>query len=220
VRPEGFCMFCCRWMTVALLFACSLPMETGGCQNYTLKWYFDSSKKECSRFWFGGCDGNDNKFESWEKTHSCLLLSKAQPCTAELSHGNTGCFSFIHSHYLSVPKSHTYVALKKDTFAVKSLRLLCFQVNDIPVLCFQANDKSSAIQWFYNRQVKRCAVFWYGGCDGNGNRFPTQAACRQLCVAQSECDIQKRPTFASINTSVVVLYVSPDNEGDDQRGCL
>ncbi|XP_048881520.1 collagen alpha-6(VI) chain-like [Brienomyrus brachyistius] len=56
--------------------------------------------------------------------------------------------------------------------------------------CLQNKDngrtcrRSQAIQWFYNRHVKRCAVFWYSGCDGNGNRFPTQAACRQLCVAQ------------------------------------
>uniref|UniRef100_A0A3B3STS1 BPTI/Kunitz inhibitor domain-containing protein n=1 Tax=Paramormyrops kingsleyae TaxID=1676925 RepID=A0A3B3STS1_9TELE len=43
--------------------------------------------------------------------------------------------------------------------------------------CLQNKDngrtcrRSQAIQWFYNRQVKRCAVFWYGGCDGNGNRI-------------------------------------------------
>ncbi|XP_048881519.1 collagen alpha-6(VI) chain-like [Brienomyrus brachyistius] len=60
--------------TSGLPATCLLPLETGGCQNYTLKWYFDSSKKECSRFWFGGCDGNDNKFESWEKCEAACMM--------------------------------------------------------------------------------------------------------------------------------------------------
>ncbi|KAJ8334482.1 hypothetical protein SKAU_G00401210 [Synaphobranchus kaupii] len=53
--------------------ACSLQQEDGGCQNYTLKWYFDMEQSECSRFWYGGCGGNDNRFETQEACEGLCL---------------------------------------------------------------------------------------------------------------------------------------------------
>ncbi|KAJ8371485.1 hypothetical protein AAFF_G00308030 [Aldrovandia affinis] len=41
-----------------------------------------------------------------------------------------------------------------------------------------------AIRWFYNRRTRICSIFWYGGCGGNRNRFPTKARCLQLCAPQ------------------------------------
>lgn len=27
-----------------------------------------------------------------------------------------------------------------------------------------------------------CSRFWYGGCDGNGNRYKSKEECDQICV--------------------------------------
>lgn len=40
-----------------------------------------------------------------------------------------------------------------------------------------------AIQWAYNSMSGKCEQFWYGGCDGNLNRFDTQEACEARCVS-------------------------------------
>lgn len=32
-----------------------------------VKWYWDRESKRCDRFWFGGCDGNMNRFDSEEE---------------------------------------------------------------------------------------------------------------------------------------------------------
>ncbi|KAK6326962.1 hypothetical protein J4Q44_G00026070 [Coregonus suidteri] len=53
--------------------ACFLKQDEGGCQNYTLKWYFDTTQSECSRFWYGGCGGNGNRFETQEACEGLCL---------------------------------------------------------------------------------------------------------------------------------------------------
>lgn len=46
---------------------CSLPKERGPCHSFSVKWYFDVTYGGCSRFWYGGCDGNGNQFNSQEE---------------------------------------------------------------------------------------------------------------------------------------------------------
>ncbi|XP_053215591.1 collagen alpha-1(XXVIII) chain [Podarcis raffonei] len=43
---------------------CFEPMKTGDCRNYTMMWYYAKDVNSCARFWYGGCDGNQNRFET------------------------------------------------------------------------------------------------------------------------------------------------------------
>ncbi|XP_041649561.1 collagen alpha-6(VI) chain [Cheilinus undulatus] len=57
--------------------ACFQPQDQGGCQNYTMMWFFDTEQSECSRFWYGGCGGNENRFRTQRDCESlCLLKSR------------------------------------------------------------------------------------------------------------------------------------------------
>uniref|UniRef100_A0A665U227 BPTI/Kunitz inhibitor domain-containing protein n=1 Tax=Echeneis naucrates TaxID=173247 RepID=A0A665U227_ECHNA len=56
---------------------CFLRQDAGGCQNYTMMWYFDTEQNECSRFWYGGCGGNENRFKTQEECENlCLTRSR------------------------------------------------------------------------------------------------------------------------------------------------
>ncbi|NWZ03409.1 COSA1 protein, partial [Loxia curvirostra] len=43
---------------------CLEPMKPGDCWNYEVKWYYDKDGNSCGQFWYGGCNGSNNRFET------------------------------------------------------------------------------------------------------------------------------------------------------------
>ncbi|KRY54793.1 Papilin, partial [Trichinella britovi] len=58
---------------------CKLPKDSGPCDQYVAKWYYKHEEGTCGRFYYGGCHGNDNRFETMEECHE-KCASKADPC--------------------------------------------------------------------------------------------------------------------------------------------
>ena len=48
---------------------CLLLPVSGPCTNNTLRWYYNYVVGRCEQFTYGGCDGNQNNFET---LHNCL----------------------------------------------------------------------------------------------------------------------------------------------------
>uniref|UniRef100_A0A8C2IHE1 Collagen alpha-1(XXVIII) chain n=1 Tax=Cyprinus carpio TaxID=7962 RepID=A0A8C2IHE1_CYPCA len=54
---------------------CLQTLDPGPCQEYVVKWYFDPKANSCAQFWFGGCQGNKNQFDSQEACRkSCVKM--------------------------------------------------------------------------------------------------------------------------------------------------
>jgi len=59
--------------TLPFTASCSLASDTGSCTNYTVNWYYDVNRGACARFWYGGCEGNTNRFNSKEHCESVCV---------------------------------------------------------------------------------------------------------------------------------------------------
>eukprot|EP00062_Callorhinchus_milii_P019991 gi/632975158/ref/XP_007904071.1/ PREDICTED: LOW QUALITY PROTEIN: collagen alpha-3(VI) chain [Callorhinchus milii] len=46
---------------------CQQPRDEGMCRNFVLRWYYDTKSAECTRFWYGGCNGNQNRFNTQDE---------------------------------------------------------------------------------------------------------------------------------------------------------
>ena len=43
---------------------CNQILDPGPCRDYVVKWYYDAIANSCAQFWFGGCLGNENRFDN------------------------------------------------------------------------------------------------------------------------------------------------------------
>ncbi|KAM4539408.1 collagen, type XXVIII, alpha 1a [Odontesthes bonariensis] len=43
---------------------CSQPLDPGPCRQYIIRWYYDPEANACAQFWYGGCQGSANNFET------------------------------------------------------------------------------------------------------------------------------------------------------------
>eukprot|EP01025_Chloroclados_australasicus_P001987 TRINITY_DN1046_c1_g1_i11.p2 TRINITY_DN1046_c1_g1~~TRINITY_DN1046_c1_g1_i11.p2 ORF type:complete len:208 (+),score=16.87 TRINITY_DN1046_c1_g1_i11:388-1011(+) len=50
---------------------CQQPLLMGVCRGYFVRYYYDAVVQDCVQFVFGGCEGNQNNFESYEKCVQC-----------------------------------------------------------------------------------------------------------------------------------------------------
>uniref|UniRef100_A0A8C3RTT8 BPTI/Kunitz inhibitor domain-containing protein n=1 Tax=Chelydra serpentina TaxID=8475 RepID=A0A8C3RTT8_CHESE len=114
---------------------CFLAKDSGvKCTSYSLLWYYRVDTGSCDRFWYGGCGGNANRFNSEQDcSWARIAVDSGKPVCLEDSDAGS-CYSFV-------------------------------------------------LKWFFNKtQPARCTPFWYGGCEGNRNRFETRELCESICL--------------------------------------
>ncbi|XP_028992519.1 collagen, type XXVIII, alpha 2a [Betta splendens] len=57
---------------------CSLILDQGTCRDYSIRWYYDKQANACAQFWYGGCGGNDNRYETEDECKkTCVRFKRA-----------------------------------------------------------------------------------------------------------------------------------------------
>ncbi|XP_063173916.1 collagen alpha-3(VI) chain isoform X10 [Candoia aspera] len=57
---------------------CQLKKEEGPGRDFVLKWYFDTRTASCARFWYGGYDGNENRFNTQKDCEKVCVSGNRQ----------------------------------------------------------------------------------------------------------------------------------------------
>ncbi|GAA6070424.1 collagen alpha-6(VI) chain-like, partial [Tachysurus ichikawai] len=56
---------------------CYLKKDAGPCKKYVTKWFYDQKKNKCFHFFYGGCNGNLNRFDTqYECETRCVNIFK------------------------------------------------------------------------------------------------------------------------------------------------
>lgn len=56
---------------------CALAAVAGDCDDYQSLWYYDAPTDRCLKFVYGGCGGNENRFNSREDCELRCRISKS-----------------------------------------------------------------------------------------------------------------------------------------------
>ncbi|CAG9813449.1 unnamed protein product, partial [Phaedon cochleariae] len=185
----------CETAPQNLQVGCSIPKERGTCRNYTVKWFFDMDYGGCSRFWYGGCDGNENRYKSKEECESvcvkpegtdrCNLPKVAGPCEGYYpvwyyDKDLKNCAQFVYGGCLG----------NNNKFESREECLNQCVTDSSPDPCEQKQEAGPCNgqyqRYWYDEETGQCQPFVYGGCKGNKNNFPTIEACRQQCATPGE----------------------------------
>ncbi|XP_072145614.1 uncharacterized protein [Dermacentor andersoni] len=179
---------------------CGLPEERGPCHNYTVYWFFSVTDGRCNRFWYGGCEGNGNRFNSEEECKNtcvtpegpdaCLLPKVIGTCDGQYQHWyfdatTRSCESFMYGGCLGNNNRFASKDLCEQTCLHKKLDP-CEQ-SAAPGPC-----RGSYKRFYYDRQDNQCKRFKYGGCQGNANNFASEEECSERCVRLSGQSICKK----------------------------
>lgn len=165
---------------------CFLERDQGPCREKHPKWFFNLQSQTCETFEYGGCGGNDNRFET---LRDCLNICSGTPDRCVLPADPGQCNKLIRRFYYDVESitckhfNYSGCAGNGNRFENSlSCNRACAHLKETCYLPVDPGSGSeSKLMWYYDVSSHTCKQFSYGGLEGNNNRFGSALACSNSC---------------------------------------
>ncbi|CAD6191598.1 unnamed protein product [Caenorhabditis auriculariae] len=79
---------------------CSYRPDWGSCNQLRYMWFYNQSRASCDQFLYGGCEGNPNRFETFEICQKTCEISGIDPCLESLDRGSW-CEAMSNRYYFN-----------------------------------------------------------------------------------------------------------------------
>jgi len=163
------------------------------------RWYFNKDTKNCEQFTFGGCLPNENNFFTESECENA--------CEAYIPHQELDDLSDKIQARAAPVEDIENDGCNDEAFVVGRCRAMLNR-------------------WSWNPESLACEKFVFGGCDGNGNNFPSKKKCDKKCsylasqrVMQLDAVESEEEEEEEENEEDPVEKVDPCTEQKDQGRC-
>nr|XP_054928941.1 kunitz-type serine protease inhibitor 6-like [Dermacentor andersoni] len=150
---------------------CAPSADPGPCKGYFPKWWYNVLSGKCEQFIYGGCQGNDNRYDTQQE---CERTCATGPSVLDVS-------ATVRHDVLRNKTKHTPHNVTSEYAAFNLNAGVDFETSCKPT-ADRGPCKGYMPRWWFNVKTGQCEQFIYGGCQGNKNNYLSRKACETSCL--------------------------------------
>nr|CDJ92837.1 Proteinase inhibitor I2 domain containing protein [Haemonchus contortus] len=160
--------------------ACMMPQQIGTGPYRIPRWYFNPARGRCELFYWSGCCGNGNNFQTFQSCQSACEESP-NPCAVTVSIPGGQCTPGVSSCG-GGSFCHVGANAQTTTCCPKPAPIdRCQQPLNVGI------GNAQLQRWYFNPLTQQCQPCIYRGLQGNENNFLSKQDCENSCLGNNPC---------------------------------
>uniref|UniRef100_A0A915Q5B9 Papilin n=1 Tax=Setaria digitata TaxID=48799 RepID=A0A915Q5B9_9BILA len=180
---------------------CELPKDSGPCNRFVTKWYYNKVDGTYLRFHYGGCGGTDNRFDSEQQcknacgnfANPCELPKISGPCSGKhkryyFNTETSRCERFEYggclgnsNNFLQLADCESKCLSSEENFNWRNQ----FATQQCSLPENNQSCRSTIKRYYYDKSNGKCLSLFYGNCIGNETGFDSMDECMANCAMLS-----------------------------------
>ncbi|XP_050036884.2 kunitz-type serine protease inhibitor A-like [Dermacentor andersoni] len=171
---------------------CHQPPVTGPCRARIPAWFYNPRTYSCEEFTYGGCGGNENRFDTQRMCEATCLPQRGRPNACEQLPETGVCRARIPRWFYDFRsrtcKIFTYGGCggNENQFDSEGMcQATCLPPYRRKIVCSEDPNPQRCwwrSTWFFNSTLSICQRLPVGQCARTANSFPTCVQCMSRCT--------------------------------------